>query len=234
MFQQLHGADEASPRRSTPGGSKLKALLAATAVALSAAGAAQAATIDFTDGVFTPFGSNSSTGAPTSITETVDGITFTILPNAGGGGVDVSGGLRFAAFSPVPMRTISISADQSVRFTSITGQSSPVFSVDYSAPDYGPFNIGFSVVLSEVGLFGGGVELDPGQSLLIDGSDFFFSDSEGVITAIGFDAIGTPPVDPGDGPTTPTAPAPIPLPASGLLLAAGLAGLASWRRRRAS
>lgn len=206
----------------------VKNALAALTIGLATTGLAQAATIDFTDGIFTPEGQSLLTTRPSMITETVADVTFTIMPNIGGDGpfsgfgvaIDEDG-LRFDNFEDFTMTNISLSADKAVRLTSITGRAVPLFSVDYSAPGYGPFGIGYATVLSEVGLFGGGVELDPGEVFFVSTSATRTGD-KGFITAIGFDPLDTPPVSE------------VPLPASGFLLFAGLTGMAAWRKRHAS
>ncbi|MEM6372073.1 MAG: VPLPA-CTERM sorting domain-containing protein [Pseudomonadota bacterium] len=199
--------------------------------------AATAATVDFTDGVFTPVttidvGSNT---LPIVISEESEGVTFTITPTARGFDRTIvdSNGFDFG----VPgngMFSISIVASEDVKITSITGVSASVlssgtgsptggvpFAVDYSAPGYGPFNIGFATVESTVGLFGGGVELTAGEAFLIDHSDFSGINNQGTISAIGFEKLViTPP------------PNPIPLPAGLPLLLAGLGGFAVMRRRQ--
>lgn len=205
----------------------MRHVISAAAVALSASlgtGAVQAASIDFTDGLFVAVTAN-SVGAATVIEEVAGGVTFRIsvfTNNLAQTVKPTSAGLDFG-IPGVGMLGFTLTADADVTLTSISGLSDSAgagrdFEIEYSAPGYGPFGIGWATVSSTVGLFGGGFDLAAGEVFTVDHSPFIGVLTQGNISAIGFDTIS----------------APIPLPAGLPLILAGLGALGLLHKRRSA
>ena len=200
----------------------MKRILVALALAVATTSNAHAASLSLNNANLTLDGFTN--GVPTTYTGTSEGVKFTIDTVAGEAAINNfgDGGLLFG---PGGWQTVSITADADIRMTSIEGFGPSGFPIFYSAPNYGPFSIGFSGLLvpAEVNLFDGGVDLMAGEAFIIDAPRIQFTDLTLTVSKIGFDVAGV---------TPPTSE--VPLPASGLLLVAGLAGLAAWRRRQAA
>lgn len=210
----------------------MKKLVFAACAAMSIGGAAQAASLDFTDAAFaSTFPSSGVTSTATSI---VDGVTFTVeATDARGvnGFRQDANGLRFG----VPgngMYTITISADQDVTFESMSGIDTSLRARTTSML-FDAYITGGAMVLSDVAFpeTSGTVDfadfdLDAGESLVF-AADFSartgFSSifASAALTSFSFSKATTP------------QPSAVPLPAGMPLLLAALGSFA-WIRRRSS